>query len=216
MDAELARTNMITQQIKTWEVLDQRVLELFGSMRREDFIPDTYRGVALADTTLPIGHGQQTMTPKTEARLLQSVAVQGTDRVLEVGTGCAWLTALLAKQADAVTSVDIHPEFVHAAKRKLAANGIHNATLEAADIFCWANRGQFDVVVFTGSLPVLGAGWQDRLKPGGRLFAVVGKAPVMEAQLISMQGERHCAKKTLFETELPPLIGAPDAADFEF
>ena len=209
MNFEQARLNMIEQQIRTWEVLDQNVLNLIGEVHREDFIPAEYRQLALADVQLPLAHDQVTMTPKVEARILQALNIQKGDNILEIGTGCGYLTALLASSGQHVTSIDIYPEFTRAADIKLAQHGIYNVSLETGDaINGWAGKSPYDVVVVTGSVPLLETCFQEQLKISGRLFVIAGVPPVMEALLITRAGDRQWATETLFETDLPPLIGA--------
>lgn len=215
MDFEKARYNMIEQQVRTWEVLDQDVLDLLAEIHREDFVPTAYRRVALADFTIPIGHDQLTMTPKTEARLLQSLMLTANDRVLEIGTGCGYLTALLARSALEVVSVDIHADFTASARDKLTTLGIDNVILHSGNAANgWPAGGPYDAIAVTGSVPLLGEALQSQLAPGGRLFVIVGEAPVMEARLITRISEREWASESLFETDLAPLIGVPQRSLF--
>lgn len=215
MDFEKARYNMIEQQVRTWEVLDQDVLDLLAAVHREDFVPEAYRRVALADVSIPIGHGEVTMTPKVEARLLQSLLVKPTDRALEIGTGCGYLTALLARSAQSVVSVDIYDDFTREAAGKLAAHQISNVQLESGDaVDGWPGRAPYDVIAVTGSVPVLTDAFQSQLSVGGRLFVIVGESPVMEARLITRIGEQEWSSESLFETDLPPLVGAPEQEHF--
>lgn len=216
MNFEQARFNMIEQQIRTWEVLDQTVLDLISEIHREDFVPVEYRQLALADIQIPLAHKQVTMTPKVEARLLQVLNIQKTDKILEVGTGCAYLTALLARTGQHVISVDIYPEFTGEAKTKLARHGIHNVTLETGDaIKGWAQHAPYDVIVVTGSLPVLGTCFQEQLITGGRLFVIIGTSPVMEALLITRIGKNEWSTESLFETDIPALTGAALPQEFK-
>lgn len=217
MNFEQARFNMIEQQIRTWDVFDQKVLDLIARIHREDFIPEEYRQLALADVQLPLLHGQTTMPPKMEARLLQALDVRKEDKVLEIGTGCGYLTALLAASAGHVTSVDIYPEFTQQAKDKLARYQLQNVTLETGDaVHGWSKNSPYDVIVVTGSVPVLEPGFQEQLNVGGRLFVIVGVSPVMEAMLITRIGNLEWSRETLFETDLPPLVGAQGPATFTF
>jgi len=210
---EQARLNMIEQQIRTWEVLDQDVLDLITGVHREDFIPEEYRQLAFADVQLPLAHNQVTMTPKMEARLLQAVNIRQTDKVLEIGTGCAYMTALLAQSGSKTVTVDIFPDFVRDAEKKLARYNINNVTLDTGDAASgWDKDNIYDVIIVTGSVPVLNPCFQEQLAVKGRLFVIVGSSPVMEAQLITRIGDNEWSKEVLFETDLPPLIGvhAPD------
>ena len=216
MNFEQARLNMIEQQIRTWEVLNQQVLDLLTEIHREDFVPDNYKQLALADTRIPLLHDQITMTPKEEARLLQSVDIHADDKVLEIGTGCAYLTALLASSASEVVSIDIHPEFTRQARDKLDQYHINNVSLETGDaINGWEKSSPYDVIIVTGSVPVLESNFQRQLKSGGRLFVIVGNSPVMEATLLTRIGDNEWSRETLFETDLPPLIGISDKIQFE-
>lgn len=215
MDFEKARYNMIEQQVRTWEVLDQDVLDLLAHTHREDFVPAAYRRVALADVSIPIGHGEVTMTPKTEARLLQNLLLQRSDRVLEIGTGCGYLTALLAKSAESVVSIDVYPDFTRSAREKLSSHAIHNVTLITGDgVNGWPDSAPYDAIAVTGSVPVLTETFQSQLTLGGRLFVIVGESPTMEACLITRIGEQEWASESLFETDLAPLIGAPRKQTF--
>ncbi len=215
MDFEKARYNMIEQQVRTWEVLDQDVLDQLALIHREDFMPEAYRRVALADVRIPIGHGEVTMTPKAEARLVQSLLLTPEDKVLEIGTGCGYLTALLGRMTASVVSVDIHDDFTRAAAPRLADHGIHNVQLETGDaVNGWPSQAPYDAIAVTGSVPVLTESFQSQLAIGGRLFVIVGESPAMEACLITRMGEREWASDSLFETDLPPLVGAPRKQHF--
>lgn len=217
MNFELARHNMIEQQIRPWEVLDQRVLDLFWQVKREDFVPPVYRALAFADLEIPLGHGESMWCPKIEARVLQALSLKHTDRVLEVGTGSGYLTALMAAQAMQVVSIEIHPDLKASAEAKLKAHGFANVTVKLGDAARdWAEDGRFDVIVLTGSTPVLPEAFFQRLNPGGRLFAVVGVPPVMQAQRIICFTEQVRRKEVLFETLLKPLVNALEPERFEF
>jgi protein-L-isoaspartate(D-aspartate) O-methyltransferase len=217
IDIEHARFNMVEQQIRPWDVLDPSVLDLLMRMRREDFVPAEHRALAFADLEIPLGHGETMLSPKLEARMLQELAVGAGDSVLEVGTGSGYMTALLASLGRHVYSVDIVSEFTRAAAPKLAAAGISNITLETGDAARgWDKHGPYDVIVLTGSVPVLPESFQLSLKPGGRLLAVVGTAPAMQAQLITCAGNNAFRSVTLFETCIPPLKNAPRLQRFVF
>ncbi|MCW5605468.1 MAG: protein-L-isoaspartate O-methyltransferase [Burkholderiales bacterium] len=217
MDFERARFNMVEQQIRPWEVLDQNILDLLFRVRREDYVPAQYRALAFADMEIPIGHGETMLQPKLEARMLQELAVTPADRILEVGTGSGYMTALLASFGEHVYSVDIIPEFTRDAVAKLAAHGIRNVTLETGDAARgWTNRAPYDVIVLTDSVPVLPAAFEQSLKPGGRLIAVVGEPPVMEARLVTCVSAGACSSTVLFETCIAPLRNAERPAKFVF
>jgi protein-L-isoaspartate(D-aspartate) O-methyltransferase len=207
---DLARYNMVEQQIRTWEVLDERVLDVLAQTPREDFVPEHHRRLAFADAHIPLDHGQVMMQPKQEGRLLQALEIRPTDSILEVGTGSGYLTACLARLGRHVYSVDIFPEFKYAAQAKLAAHGIENVSLRVGDASTgWSLQAPYDVVAVTGSVPLLPPGFENDLAIGGRLFIVVGEPPVMEALLITRTGENEWVRESLFETVLPPLINAP-------
>jgi protein-L-isoaspartate(D-aspartate) O-methyltransferase len=217
MNFELARSNMIEQQIKPWDVPNQSVLDLISEIHREDFVPDEYKRLAFADTRIPLAHGQVMMTPKVEARLLQALEIKPEDEILEIGTGCAYLTALLAKSGHHVLSIDIHPEFTEQARSKLQQHDINNVTLESGDaVHGWQLSSPYDVIVFTGSVPFLEDCIQQQLKIGGRLFVITGQSPVMQARLITRIAENDWHDKVLFETDLPELEGAVQVEPFKF
>jgi len=217
MNFELARSNMIEQQIKPWDVPNQAVLDIISEIHREDFMPDEYKRLALADIRIPLGHGQVTMTPKVEARLLQALVVRPEDEILEIGTGSAYMTALLAKSGHHVLSIEIHSEFIEQAGPKLQRHNIHNVTLECGDaIHGWQQSAPYDVIVLTGSVPFLEECIQQQLKIGGRMFAITGSSPIMEARLIKRISENDWHNEILFETDLPELEGATQIEQFTF
>ena len=217
MDIERARFNMVEQQIRPWEVLDQQVLDLLFALRREEFVPAQYRNLAFADMEIPLGFGEKMLAPRIEARMLQELAIKPTDRVLEVGTGSGYMTALLARRGAHVYSVEIVPELSAQAMPKLNAHGITNVTLEVGDAARgWAKHAPYDVIVLTGSVPLLAEEFKRELNPGGRLLAVVGEAPVMEARLVRCAGAGACSALGLFETCIPPLRNAPQPPRFVF
>jgi len=217
MDIEQARYNMVEQQIRTWDVLDQDVLSLLFKIRREDFVPEAHRALAFVDMEIPLGHGQAMWTPKLEARVIQELVVRPADRVLEIGTGSGYLTALLAMNAAEVVSVDVFPELSAAAGHKLRAHGIENVTLHVGDAARdWPDDAGFDVIVLTGSTPLLSGAFRNRLRTGGRMFAIIGSAPVMQAQLITCTAPGAFRSVTLFETCLTELVNAPQPIAFVF
>jgi len=217
MNIEQARFNMVEQQIRTWEVLDQDVLDLLYVVRREEFVPDAYRSLAFSDLEIPIGHGQKMMQPKVEARILQEVAPKSVDRVLEVGTGSGYMAALLAHRARHVHSVEIVPELKRLGEANLRRAAVANVTVEGGDAARgWSKQAPYDVIVLTGSTPELPDAFLAQLAPGGRLFAVVGEAPVMEARLVTCVGPGSFNTVDLFETVLAPLANALERDKFEF
>jgi protein-L-isoaspartate(D-aspartate) O-methyltransferase len=217
IDVERARFNMVEQQIRTWEVLDQQVLDLLHEVHREDFVSPQYRSLAFVDMEIPIDGGEKMLPPKLEARMLQELAIKPADRILEVGTGSGYMTALLAKRGAHVTSVEINPAFSAAAAAKLTAHGIANFTLEVGDAARgWGKGAPYDVIVLTGSVPVLTEEFRRSLKPGGRLLAIIGEAPAMEARLTTCAGGGAYDTVTLFETCIPMLRNAPQPERFVF
>jgi len=214
---EQARFNMIEQQIRTWEVLDPAVLDLLKQVPREAFVPPQYAGLAFADLEIPIGHGQTMLSPKIEGRILQALEVKKTDKVLEIGTGSGYLTALLAKSAKEVISVDINPDLSQIAQQRLTQQKINRVTLEIGDAANgWDAHAPYDVIVFTGSLPVPPDNVQQSLSVGGRMFVVIGEAPVMEATIIRRVAANSFKHDVLFETCLPALTNAPQPQRFQF
>ena len=217
MDIEIARGKMLGQQVRAWEVLDPTVLDVLGSLPREAFVPERYRNLAFADTQVPLGHGELMMTPKVEGRMLQALALKRSDRVLEIGTGSGFVTACLARLGGSVVSWEIEPEFSARAGACLTRFGIGNATLETRDGSVLPSEApRFDAICVTGSLPELHPSFTQRLAVGGRLFAVVGTSPVMEARLITRVAEDGFAAETLFETDLPALRNAQRSSRFAF
>ena len=217
LDFERARFNMVEQQIRTWEVLDQRVLDLLFRVRREDYVPQQYRALAFADMEIPIGHGETMLAPRLEARMLQELALKPGDNILEVGTGSGYMTALLASLGGHIISVDIVPEFTQAAGGRLAAHAVANVTLESGDAARgWDRHAPYDAIVLTGSVPVLPDAFVKSLLPGGRMLAVVGEPPVMEAQLVTCVAAGVCNTTALFETCIAPLRNAPQLEKFVF
>jgi protein-L-isoaspartate(D-aspartate) O-methyltransferase len=214
-NVELARNNMIEQQIRPWDVLDSRVLALLHKVRREQFVPVARQAMAFMDIELPLGHGVFMWQPKLEARALQALALKGGDHVLEVGAGSGYLTALLSRLAARVTSVEIVPELRAFAAANLSAHRIENAVVELGD----AARGwpgAYDAIVLTGSVPVLPEAFLESLKPGGRMFAIVGDGPAMQAKLVTCERPGVYATVNLFETNVAPLQNALQPERFEF
>lgn len=217
IELQKARFNMIEQQIRTWDVLDQRVLELLDQVPREHFVPEAYRKLAYADINIPLGHGQVMMTPKVEARIVQALDVQPGDRILEIGTGSGYLTALLANLGQQVDSVEIIPEIRDAAEARLKRYGVGNVALHVGDgARGWRNDVAFDVIVLAGATPIFPSVYEQILRPGGRLIAFIGSAPVIEATLIVRRGDEQWTRETLFETDLPLLINAEQPPKFVF
>ncbi len=217
MNIEQARFNMIEQQIRPWEVLDPQVLDLLFVVKREDFVPAAYRNLAFADMEIPIGEGQVMLPPRVEAKLLQELTIKKTDKVLEIGTGSGYMAALLAARAEHVVTIESRPALAEAARRNLEAAGVTNVTVEVGNgANGWPQRGPYDAIVVSGSLPSLPAALLKQLRVGGRLAAIVGKAPVMEAQLVTCTAEGVYATINLFETVAPAIDGGEAPSAFEF
>jgi protein-L-isoaspartate(D-aspartate) O-methyltransferase len=217
MNTEQARFNMVEQQIRTWEVLDQKVLDLLMSLKREEFVPKASRALAFADLEIPLGFGEVMLSPKVEARILQEVAPRHADNVLEVGTGSGYMAALLGSLAREVVSVEIRPELKKMGESNLRAQGVGNVKVELGDgARGWAAHAPYDVIVFSGSTPVLPETVLAQLAPGGRLFAIAGDAPVMEAQLVTCAAPGSYRVVNLFETCAPPLVNAAQPQRFVF
>jgi protein-L-isoaspartate(D-aspartate) O-methyltransferase len=215
-DFEHARYNMEEQQIRTWDELDQDVLDLLFAVRREDYVPATYRTLAFADFEIPLPHGARMWTPKMEARVIQELRIEPGERALEIGTGSGYLTALLASIAAEVVSVEIDARAADAARRRLEQHGFANARVEQGVGARGFGDVAFDVIVLTGSTPLLPARFVEQLRPGGRLFAVVGEPPVMTARLVRWTGPGSRVTADLFETVIQPLVNAPAPARFVF
>jgi protein-L-isoaspartate(D-aspartate) O-methyltransferase len=215
-DFEHARYNMVEQQIRTWDVLDQDVLDLLFAVRREDYVPAAYRTLAFADLEVPLPHGARMWTPKMEARVVQELRIQPGERVLEIGTGTGYLSALLASKAAEVVSVEIHAGAADAARRRLAQHGFTNVRVEHGDGSRGFGDEAYDVIVLTGSTPLLPERFVEQLRAGGRLFAVVGERPAMAARLIRWTGPGSRVTTDLFETVIEPLANALAPARFVF
>ena len=215
-NVELARSNMILQQIRPWEVLDQRVLDTLARLPREEFVPKQYRQLAFSDVALPLGHDAVMLKPAVEGRLLQALALRPTDQVLEVGTGSGYLTACLAQLVTSVVSVEIVPELAESAQTQLKAHGVHNVLLHTGDASQGWGQQRYDAIAVGGSVAEVTEVWRHSLKLGGRLFMVVGQPPVMEALLITRVGEQEWVQESLFDTLLPPLHNAAPVPIFVF
>jgi protein-L-isoaspartate(D-aspartate) O-methyltransferase len=220
MNTELARFNMIEQQIRPWEVLDQAVLSLLATVRREDFVPPALKALAFVDTQVPLGEGQAMLEPKVEARLLQELQVQRHERVLEIGTGSGFMAALLAHRAMQVYSLECRPALAAAARASLARNGIGNVQVldvsAAAGAQGLPGEAPFDVIVLSGSVPEVPRALLAQLKVGGRLAAVVGEEPIMRARLFTRAGDAAYTETDLFDTVAPRLDGYTEPTRFHF
>lgn len=217
MDTQTARSQMVHQQIRAWHVLQGRVLSVFEALPRDKFVPEGYRNLAYADAQIPLPHGEVMWFPQVEGRALQALAPTSEDAVLEIGTGSGYFAACLAKLGREVLSVDIHPDFTENAAKTLKGLGLKNVKLETRDgtRLEWLTE-RYDVIAVTGSLPAYDPAYAERLKLGGRLFVVTGRAPVMEALLVTRTAEDAWTRASLFETDLPALKNAPVPRVFQF
>jgi len=203
MNIEQARFNMIEQQIRPWNVLDQDVLDLLVVVKREDFVPPAYKSLAFVDTEIPLPGGEAMFTPKIEARILQEIGVKKHENVLEIGAGSGYMAALLAHRGRHVTSVEISPELKALAEKNLAAAGVSNVTVELGDgAQGWAKGAPFDAIVISGALEVLPEAFLKQIKVGGRIAAIIGEAPVMSAQIITRVSETGYDTVKVFETSV--------------
>ena len=213
MNFEQARTNMVENQVRPWEVLDARVLDMLGRVRREDFVAPAHRQLAFADLCLPLGHGEVMLKPVLEGRILQALLPTATESVLEIGAGSGYLTACFARQAREVVAIERHADLAEAAQARLAAQGFGNASVRAADALDWNPGRSFDVICVGAAVATVPARFVEWLNPGGRMFVVHGRSPAMEAALVhrAVNGSRV---ESLFETDLPYLAGAEPVPAF--
>jgi protein-L-isoaspartate(D-aspartate) O-methyltransferase len=216
MDTLAARLQMVDQQIRTWEVLDPRVLDALSAVPREAFVPPEYRELAFADAPIPIGFGQSMLSPKLQGRILQALGVSATDNVLEVGSGTGYLSACLSLLGCSTHSIDIHAGLVDLAQANLRALPSARVQFKIRDAFDAAPLGEYDAVAVTGSLPIYDPRFERSLRVGGRLFAIVGAAPVMDAILVRRVDSNEWIRESLFETVVAPLINATAAQRFVF
>ena len=217
INPDIARANMVECQIRTFDVLDERLLALLRAAPRDFFVPPAFRNLAYADMNIPLAHDQAMMSPMIEARLLQALTIQPEDRVLEIGTGSGWVTYLLASLGKSVDSVEIFDDLSAGARRKLLDRGVRNVNCIVGDgARGWEAGGPWDAIFVTGSLPVLPDAFRNALAPGGRLLAIIGRAPVMEATLVTHARDGAWATQNLFETSISPLINAIEPSRFVF
>ena len=215
-DVSFARRQMIEQQVRAWEVLDLKVLDVLSQVPREEFVPAGYREIAFADTWVPLAHGQCMLPPKVEGRILQALDIQPHEHALEVGTGSGFFAACLGQLARSVRTIDLFPDFVAGAQETYVRTGIHNVVAATADAMQFAERDAYDVIALTGSLPVYDARFERALRVGGRLFACVGDGPMAEAVRVTRTGPSDWSRESLFETGMPALLHAPEPPRFIF
>ena len=218
MLTDTAREQMVNQQVRAWDVLDPRVLDVLRRLPRERFVPEAYREMAFADAEIPLPHHEHMLSPKIVGRILQALDLSATDSVLEIGTGSGFLTAALAMQAARVRSIDRHGDFISAARARIAALGLGAVELQEGDALTPSalGSGSFDAIVLTASLPMYDDRFQQRLALGGRMFVVVGSAPIMEARLVRRVSANEFTQQALFETVIAPLVGAVAPQPFKF
>lgn len=216
-DFAKAREAMVEQQVRPWDVLDLRVLDVLAMLPREDFVPEAYRGAAYADLPLPLPHGECMIKPVVEGRILQALLPAATEDVLEIGTGSGYLSACLGRLAREVVSLERHADLAAAARSRLAASGLDgNIEVVHGDAFAWPSTRRFDVVCVGGAVDRIPDAFLAWLRPGGRLFVVQGRAPAMSAVLVRLDGGGAPLVQPLFETELPYLAGAAPVPEFRF
>ena len=219
IDYARARELMVEQQVRPWDVLDVRVLDVLTSMPREAFVPEACRALAYVDLPLPIGHGELMFKPVVEGRALQALDLQSGDSVLEIGTGTGWLAACMGRLARQVTSIELHDDFAVAARARLADNGFDgNVNVEIANALSYAPGREFDAICVSGAVDEIPGRFVQWLRPGGRLFAVRGRAPAMEAALLRRTGEGagDVVVESLFETDMPYLAGFAPVPSFDW
>lgn len=216
MNTDFARQQMIDQQVRAWSVLDSKVLDALKAVPREQFVPEVFKSLAFADTEIPLGHAQMMMTPTIEGRLLQALGLAGDEKVLEIGTGSGFLTAVLANLSAEVTSIDIFDDFLSTAKHRLQDCDIENVALFTMDGTKSLPDGTFDAIAVTGSMQFLDERLKNALNPGGRLFVVLGDAPAMTATRVTRVDANEWRMDTLFETDLLPLVNGALPPQFSF
>lgn len=220
MNLQQARSNMIEQQVRPWDVLDQRVLDVLADIPREKFVEEQHQGLAYSDFQLPIGFGQTLFKPTLDGRMLQTMAINVTDRVLEIGTGSGYLTACIARLANTCDSAEIHPELARKASGRLAELGISNVSVHELDAAeSWDAGDSYDAIAFGGSIESIPEFYKQKMAMGGRLFAVLGSIdePTMEAVLVTRLSETEWTQESMFETRIDPLINfATKETEFVF
>lgn len=217
---DFARQQMIEQQLRTWDVLDARVLEAVSFIRRENFVPAAFRGVAFADAQIPMSHGQFMLQPKVDGMILQTLAIQPTDSVLDVGSGSGFLAACMGRLSARVRSVEIFADLTERARANVAAAAVNNVSIDTADATMLSEENCYDAIAITSALPpdneALETRFSRALKVGGRMFIVIGKAPAMSAFKITRTTASHWNRESLFETVLEPLVNAARPTAFVF
>lgn len=217
MSSHLSRVNMVKQQLRTGTVVEEKILALYQRIDRSSFVPEGYQNFAYSDMQIPLAHGQRMMTPLEEGLLLQSLDLNGSETILEVGTGSGFLTALLSQLCKKVISIDYHAEFSKQAKSKLKAQNIENVTLHTADAYSgFYDQAPYDVIVMTGAISTISDSLRLQVIPGGKLFAIVGQGPTMQASCHTLSHDGVWQSQVVYQTQLPELINKLKAKDFIF
>ena len=217
MNTSATRMNMIKQQLRTGDVLNDKILELYNEIARDEFVPSQFQAFAYSDMQIELPHQQRMLTPLEEAKLLQALALKGHEVVLEVGTGSGFLTALLSRLCKKVISIDYYNDFTSHAAKKLEKHHCTNVELFTGDAHGgWLDKAPYDAIVFTGALETITESHRLQVLPGGQLFAIIGKEPIMQAQLHTLDHEGNWGSDVLFETNIPPLINKLKQSDFVF
>jgi len=216
MQTAQVREQMVDQQVRAWDVLDERVLEVMRQVPRELFVPAGQRYRAYADAEVPLSHGQHMLRPSVAGRLLQGLLPQPHEQVLEVGAGTGFITSCLRAMSAGVSSLEIHPDLADSARGNLAALGVRGVEVLDANALLFETGTRFDAIAVTASLPLYDERFARMLKIGGRLFIVVGEAPVMQAQLVRRTAEDSWSTQSLFETVIDPLVNAVRPPEFTF
>lgn len=214
MNFNTARNNMLFNQIRTWDFISPEIMNIMQKLQREEFVPVNQRKLAFSDIELPIDHDESMMKPIVEGRILQSLNLSGKEKILEIGTGSAYLTALLALSSDHVTSLDIHQDFTESAKEKLKDSKINNVKCITQDVYKYNDSYKFDLIVLTGSVTDVPEFLFNNIKKDGRIFAIVGTDPVMTANIYSIEGDQ-LKVESLFETVIKPLISPKKETSFK-
>ena len=216
MNTDSVRRQMVEQQVRTWDVFDPAVLNTLAGISRDRYVPAAFAHCAYADAEIPIGHGQCMLRPSLDGRILQAVDIQANESVLEIGTGTGYLTRCLSATAARVTSIDLYADFIDAARDRLGDDGVENVDLQCMDAAIELPDGEFDVVVVSASLPEFDERFAERLRPGGRLFVVIGGKPAMTATLVSRDVNGELSSAGLFETDIPALVRSGERPRFSF
>lgn len=217
MNIDTAQLNMIKQQLRTGDVLNEAIIDLYQALPRDAFVPKAYQAFAYSDFKIPLAHQQKMLTPLEEATILQALNLQGNETVLEIGTGCGYMTALLAKCAQQVISVDCFEEMTKAAQKNIEAFDIENVSLITGDAHRgWMDNAPYDVIVISGALSYLDDIFKPQLMKQGKLFAIIGDGHVMQGRLFTLDAEEQWQQQVLFDTTVAPLQNKGEGSTFIF